>query len=175
MRADEFHHVHASHLGDERVVRGTRREIRADRAGQNGCSSGGRLNARAQHQRNQRGAHGGGAARGRRNGDVHEERDHCRDRDQEKAQAANRSGQVVHERAVALRVSSRKGKAHRTADCHDERIVRHRLGKLVQTHHRVKTDDAQEKTGGNQHQSRFPTLDQCPNGHEDHCNGNPGQ
>lgn len=34
VRADEFHHVHAGHLSDERVVRGTRREVGADRTGQ---------------------------------------------------------------------------------------------------------------------------------------------
>ena len=125
MRSDELHHVHAGHLGNERVVRGTRREVGADRTGQHGSGGGSRLNARTQHQRNQRRAHSSGATGCRGNGDVHEERNHRRDGNQEKTHAANRCGQVVHKRTVALRVSRRKSKTHRAADCHNERVVRH--------------------------------------------------
>ena len=170
---DEVHFRHLGHVGDEDVVGRARREVRTDRAAENGSGGGGRLDAGAEHHRNERRTDGGSAAGGRRNGDVDEERDRRADRQQEDAEAADRGGEVVNERTVTLRVGSHEGKAHRAADCHDEGLVRHGLAHGVKTVHRVKTNAAEEETGGQKHQSRFIALDQGPDRNERHGNGDP--
>ena len=62
MEADELHHVNVRHVGHVRIVGRTRREVGADRTGKHRSSGAGRLNARAEHHRNQRGTDGCRAA-----------------------------------------------------------------------------------------------------------------
>ena len=85
MRADKVHHIHVSHLGNERIVRGARRQVRADRTGQDGSRRRRRLNTGAKHHGDERGTDRSRATGSRRKRDVHEERDDRANRNQENA------------------------------------------------------------------------------------------
>ncbi|CDE76619.1 unknown [Sutterella sp. CAG:521] len=112
MEGDEIHHVDASHFSNERVVGRTRREIRTDRTTHH-CSSGsGGFDTGTQHHRDQRRTHGSSTTGCRRNSDVNEEGHSRADRDQEDAQTADRSGQIVNETAVTLGVICNECKTH---------------------------------------------------------------
>ena len=173
VEADEVHHFHVGHLRHVRVVRRTGREIGTDRTGQHRRCGSSRLNAGAEHHGNQSRTHGRGAARSRRNGDVHEERDHRADGDEENAQTAHRRSQIMNERTVALRVACGKSKAHRRADCHHERVVRHGLGELIERSHGIQTDAAEQQACADQHETRFITFNECPDRHNNDGKSNP--
>ena len=157
---DEVHHVNAGHFSNERVVRRTRREVRTDRTTHHGSGSGGRLNTGTQHHRDQRRTHGSSTTCGRRNSDVNEEGHSRADRDQEDAQTADRSGQVVNETAVTFGVICNESKTHRRADCHHQRIIGHGLSKRIQSAHRVHRHQAEHEASGEEHEARFQSFDQ---------------
>ena len=163
VEGDEVHHVNAGHFSNERVVGRTRREVRTDRAAHHGSSGSGGLDASAQHHRDQRRTHGGGATGGRRNCDVNEERNSRADRDEENAQTTNRSGQVVNETAVTLSVVRNKSKTHGRADCHHQGVIGHGLGKRVKSTHRVHGHQAEHKASGEQNKASFQSFDQSVN------------
>ena len=173
VEADEVHHFHVGHVGDVRVVGRAGREVGADRAGENRSSGARGTDAGAQHHGNKRGAHGGGAARSRRNGDVHEERDHRADGNEEDAEAADRAREIVNERAVGAGVLGDEGKTHRAADCHHEGGIRHRLREGVEAAHQVPGNEAEEETRSDQHESCFISLDESVYHSKDCQYGNP--